>query len=327
MGVNALIIAAGKNELPMVKYLVEDCKLPVNYQSKDGYFALLLACQNHCMDVVHYLVETCDADIGLIDKRGYTAVRISVERQYHDLVQYLLDHVKIVPAVPSPAGSAPQEDVSPPLDINSAVIIETPPVQVNESNEELQSTDLLVMQQEIEYVSLEIICEEEVNSSPVEELHQLERDFIDNLNSSEEPPIISISLPEEVCVDGETGEAINIQEVGQKAELDRAPTPLALDSQHTLDLVDEISEVTEVDDVVLVKDDASTSIPPEKEEGPDEVHLASQEHPINFDNKPVDVSPTLTSQKKVNKGTMPVMAITVAVVGIAIVVAVLINTF
>ncbi len=61
----AIMIASSHGRVEVIKYLVNECRVDVNRDSKSGRWALLVAMQNNRMEAVKCLVEECGADVTL----------------------------------------------------------------------------------------------------------------------------------------------------------------------------------------------------------------------------------------------------------------------
>mmetsp|Transcript_32920 Transcript_32920/g.61229 ORF Transcript_32920/g.61229 Transcript_32920/m.61229 type:complete len:257 (-) Transcript_32920:251-1021(-) len=96
MGCTALMWAIGKNNLEMVKFLVEEYEADVNLRDIKGDTALVMAAYNGHPLTVEYLVNDTNADVDIPGEDGLTALEWA-ERVHNDtVVMFLRDHKKQV---------------------------------------------------------------------------------------------------------------------------------------------------------------------------------------------------------------------------------------
>lgn len=89
-GATTLIIAAGENQLDVLKYIIEHSNTNINVTDYSGRTPLIIAATNGFIDVVKYLVEK-KAAVNMYDTDGLTALDYAVEFEHEDVAEYLLD--------------------------------------------------------------------------------------------------------------------------------------------------------------------------------------------------------------------------------------------
>ena len=77
-------------DLPMVKYLVEQCKFNIEDKNKKKRTPLFYACHYQCFKVVEYLLEK-GAEINVQDKAGMTPLMVATIENSPQIVKYLLE--------------------------------------------------------------------------------------------------------------------------------------------------------------------------------------------------------------------------------------------
>ena len=73
------------------KYLIEECKVPINEKDVYGQHPIYYACREGHLNVCELLINE-GADINLEDKYGQTCVFYAIRQGHYDIVNYLLKH-------------------------------------------------------------------------------------------------------------------------------------------------------------------------------------------------------------------------------------------
>jgi ankyrin repeat protein len=88
----ALSIASGKNDISLVKYLIEQCHVDVEAKDIIGWTSLHYASRYGRIEVVKYLIEQCDANVEVRDNNGSTPLHYSSRNGKIEVVKYLINH-------------------------------------------------------------------------------------------------------------------------------------------------------------------------------------------------------------------------------------------
>jgi ankyrin repeat protein len=87
--------ACSEDHLPVVRYLIEQCKADCNVKDSEDVTPLHIACEEGHLPMVQYLIDQCKADCNAKMYDGCTALHIASDNGHLTIVQYLtgLDHV------------------------------------------------------------------------------------------------------------------------------------------------------------------------------------------------------------------------------------------
>ena len=83
------MLACQKGHLPVISYLLEECKAEIDYICHNGS-PLIMACQSGYINIVRELIENHSASVNLCDKIGFSPLLISVYSGNLELVKYLI---------------------------------------------------------------------------------------------------------------------------------------------------------------------------------------------------------------------------------------------
>ena len=89
-GYTPLIWASQKGLLPIIKYLVEDCKAEIGKKDKKGCSCLFRAAMNNHLSSVIYLHQKCPSLIDEPSNRGTTPLWMASANNHIDVIEYLL---------------------------------------------------------------------------------------------------------------------------------------------------------------------------------------------------------------------------------------------
>ena len=90
-GHTLLTFSTVKNQLELVKFLVEEKQVDINKANKkDGWTALMYAVENKNFELVNYFLQK-NADINVVDEDGFNAVAIAIDTHSEEMVKLLLD--------------------------------------------------------------------------------------------------------------------------------------------------------------------------------------------------------------------------------------------
>ena len=97
IGQTALIFVARNNYIEIIKLLLENKTINVNLQNRDGDTALIMASSNNNIEVVELLLNIEDINVNLQDINGYTALIFASELYNIEIIKLLLNKGAIVP--------------------------------------------------------------------------------------------------------------------------------------------------------------------------------------------------------------------------------------
>ena len=87
-----LFQAAYSTKLPLVKILVNECKLDPNFKSSDGMQAVHCAAQVGAIDVLEYLIKDCGYDLSTVDGiHNKNVFHSSAWGGHYSLIKYIID--------------------------------------------------------------------------------------------------------------------------------------------------------------------------------------------------------------------------------------------
>ena len=86
-----LYYAAREGNLLTCKFLVEECKVPINEKDIYGQHPIYYACREGHLNVCKYFIEK-GANINLEDKFGQTCVFYAIRQGYYDVVELLINN-------------------------------------------------------------------------------------------------------------------------------------------------------------------------------------------------------------------------------------------
>ena len=84
-----LYYAAREGKILTCKFLVEECKIPINDKDIYGQNPIYYSCREGHLNVCQYLIEK-GSDINLEDKYGQTCVFYAIKQGHYDIVDYLI---------------------------------------------------------------------------------------------------------------------------------------------------------------------------------------------------------------------------------------------
>ena len=91
MGITALVQAADKGFVEVVRFLVEEGKADVDKaKTDDGATPLFIAAQKGHTEVVRFLVEEGKADVDKVNKKNQTPINMAAFKGQLEVVQFLL---------------------------------------------------------------------------------------------------------------------------------------------------------------------------------------------------------------------------------------------
>jgi hypothetical protein len=94
---NCLALACWKNNnLTVIKYLIEDCKMDINRVTGDNNNCLILACLNNNFAIIKYLIEDRKMDINHINKYNSTCLMAACSQNTNlNVIKYLIEEYKM----------------------------------------------------------------------------------------------------------------------------------------------------------------------------------------------------------------------------------------
>ena len=91
-GMNALHLAASRNEIEVVKYLIENVGMDPKATCDKGLNVLHIACREDATDTIKYLIEKCPELINTQTKRGFTPLHFAAFHQNKETTKILIEN-------------------------------------------------------------------------------------------------------------------------------------------------------------------------------------------------------------------------------------------